>query len=87
MRLEFEALHESFGLSLTPKVHLIFEHLVDFTKASGGKGLGEGSEQGLETSHSSFKKIWTNFWVKNKMSPMYLKQLKKAVLYYNFLHT
>ena len=51
-----------------------------------GKGLGVGSEQALESSHSAFKKIWTRYAVKNHLSPTYLTNYLEAVIHYNWLH-
>ena len=51
-----------------------------------GKGLGVGSEQALESSHSAFKKIWSRYAVKNHLSPTYLTNYLEAVVHYNWLH-
>ena len=58
MRCEFLSLQELNQMSKTPKLHIIFQHVPDYIRLSG-KGLGEGSEQGLESSHSAFKKVWS----------------------------
>ena len=51
-----------------------------------GKGLGVGSEQALEASHSAFKKIWARYSVKDPLSPQYLTNYLAAVIQYNWLH-
>ena len=51
-----------------------------------GKGLGVGSEQALEASHSAFKKIWVRYSVKDHLSPVYLNNYLDAVIHYNWLH-
>ena len=51
-----------------------------------GKGLGVGSEQAFESSHSAFKKIWSRYAVKNHLSPTYLTNYLEAVVHYNWLH-
>ena len=51
-----------------------------------GKGLGVGSEQGLESSHSSFKKIRIRYLVKDTTSPSYMKNYLEVVVHYNWLH-
>ena len=55
---------DSFGLSLVPKLHMIFDH-VPYYCEKFGVSLGRYSEQELEASHSSFNKIWQNFKMKN----------------------
>ena len=51
-----------------------------------GKGLGVGSEQGLESSHSAFKKVWLRYLVKDTNSPVYMSNYLAAVVHYNWLH-
>ena len=54
-----------------------FKHFNHFRLT--GKGLGVGSEQGLESSHSAFKKVWVRYWVKDILSPTYLVNYLDAV--------
>ena len=82
----YSILTASFGATVSNKLHILFTHVAEYVEMSGGKGLGESSEQSLETSHYAFSKVWQMFWVKDTEHESYLDRYLKAVLYYNFLH-
>jgi hypothetical protein len=84
-RREYSVLEAGFGISVSNKVHIILHHLAEFVELSGGKGLGEFSEQSLETVHSAFAKVWRLFWTKDIEAGRYMERFLKAVLYFNFL--
>lgn len=71
-------------LSVTPKVHAVFHHILDFcTKAD--TGLGPWSEQASESVHSDFKMVWNRF-KRTTSDPHYGKWLQRAVCEYNSNH-
>ena len=46
---DFEEFYRSLGISVTPKVHSVFEHVSQFLEMKGLKtGLGAWSEQAME---------------------------------------
>ena len=59
---DWTQLHLEFGVPITNKCHIIFDHLVleHFIDVQG-KPLGEFSEQGVEDAH---QKIWAFYIVK-----------------------
>ena len=68
-------------VNVTPKVHAIFHHIVEFCEREG-VGLGRHSEQASESVHCSFKKTFSNFKV-GAAHPNYAEYLMKAVKAYN----
>ena len=54
----FNILNKEFGVALTPKIHVIYDHLVDIVKICG-KAIGETNDQVIETVHQ---------WVKKRMT-------------------
>ena len=84
-RTSFDVLRSLFGCSETNKLHIIFNHIGDFIEIVG-KPLGEFSEQELESSHSSFAKIWARYKVKQLKSAFFAPNYLKAVLTFNSLH-
>ena len=80
----------ALGISITPKVHILIEHVETFLdmKASFSgvrKGLGFYSEQSVESIHSDWKYFWEKYKVPDE-HPKYLDQLKLAVIAYNAKH-
>ena len=52
----FSASYRRLNISITPKVHVIEAHIIDFYKKSGESfGLGYYSEQAFEAMHHNFK--------------------------------
>ena len=66
---DFESAYKKIGISVTPKVHAIFDHLVPTLKLPylKGHGLGVCTEQAGESFHFHFKE---NFWKNRKISSM-----------------
>ena len=59
----FKDAYEKLGISITPKVHIIFQHVVEFlTRENSNRdqkvGLGHFSEQSFESSHHDIKVLW-----------------------------
>ena len=73
-------------ISITPKVHLVERHAVEFIELMGGEaGLGKWSEQPFESVHADFKKEWARTLVSaNHVN--YAENLFAAVLRYNAKH-
>ena len=56
---DFEKSYRSLGISVTPKVHVVFEHVAQFLELKGHKtGLGAWSEQAMESVHHDMKLEW-----------------------------
>ena len=74
-------------LSITLKMHVIFEHLSACVKDLGGRGLGLYSEQAGESIHREFQQ---NFWLKYKIKdinhPKFLDNLFSAVVEFSSKH-
>ena len=76
----FSFSYRQLGISVTPKVHCVEKRLAEFLEHKGLQaGLGEYSEQPMETAHADFKVEWERV----KVGPNhkgYAKQLFAAVL-------
>lgn len=72
-------------VNVTPKVHAVFFHIEDFCEITK-TGLGEYSEQAMESVHYDFTVIWNKYAVPAD-HPEYSRQLRRAVCEYNGLHT
>ena len=51
-------LHSTLGLPITPKLHMMAEHVLDWVDRHG-RALGEESEQAVEAAHASFDTLWS----------------------------
>ena len=52
----FSNLYRQLGITVTPKVHILESHIIDFYEITGEKvGLGFFSEQGFESMHHDMK--------------------------------
>ena len=60
---DWTQLNLEFGMPVTNKCHIIFEHVEDFIETQG-KPLGEFSEQVVEAAHQKLDKIWQFYIVK-----------------------
>lgn len=80
----FKESYLELNISVTPKVHAIFYHVLDFCTAKQC-GLGFFSEQAIESVHSDFKNIWTKYKVSPSHSD-YPRRLNRALCEYNGLH-
>ena len=89
---KFQDAYLKLNISITPKVHIVFEHLYDFLADSNASNSGEWiglamySEQAFEAIHHSFKKRWENFKV-NPDNENYDKKILRAVCCFNGLNT
>ena len=71
-----------FKISITPKCHILTEHVPQVIENTG-KGLFEGSEEVVEASHAKFERIWTRFKVNKLEDPQHGKNLLAAVTEFN----
>ena len=67
------------------QVHLVVHHLSEYIEQDG-IACGLLSEQTGESLHSDFKKLWLHYQVKDVDSPMYGRNLLKAIIAYNSSH-
>ena len=88
---QFREIYLTLNRSVTPKVHIVFEHLYSFLEeravANNGiwKGLAMYSEQAFKAVHADFKKRWERFKV-NPDNESYDQALLQAVTCYNSLN-
>ena len=81
----FRKSYTDLGVSITPKVHIVFFHVQEFCDKNG-LGLGFFGEQAMESVHYDFLK---SSWEMNKVAANhqdYPKKLLRAVCSYNALH-
>ena len=85
---EFEASYKLLGISVTPKVHAVLDHIEDFfVRQNDGLGLRHHSEQASEAVHKDFTKLWTGAGYKREMiNKEYSNNLLKCVVVYNSTH-
>ena len=69
-------------VSVTPKLHIIQKHVVEYVKMTG-RGLGLDNETAVEASHGTFLKVWDKYFVRDADSDSYLKNFFNAVLKFN----
>ena len=81
---DFKKSYLSLGISVTPKVHCVFHHIIDFC-STVNTGLGRYSEQTVEAVHSDFRHTWMKYKV-GENHPHYAAHLLKAVCEYNSQH-
>ena len=85
--IEFKELYATLDISVTPKVHILIEHVPDFILKQG-RSLGWFSEQALESSHYDFlNNCWEKQGYKRAIGhPDYAKNLMAAVTAYSSKH-
>ena len=80
---EFEASYKLLGISVTPKVHAVLDHIEDFfVRQNDGLGLGHHSDQASEAVHKDFTKLRTGAGYNKE----YSNNLFKCVVVYNSTH-
>ena len=84
---KFKEVYKDLGITITPKVHILTEHVPEFCKKHNNS-LGLYSEQALESSHYDFLR---NYWEKQGYKrplghPAYAQNLKAAVISYSSKH-
>ena len=75
------------NMSITPKIHIIQHHVIDFLKRKGEEyGLGWWSEQAFEAVQSDMKKEWDKVKICDKNHPDFPQRLLDFVVRYNSKH-
>lgn len=82
--IEFRRSYEYLEISITPKVHAVFHHIIQFC-SKHRMGLGFFGEQGSESVHHDFSEKMKNCIV-TKLSENYWPKLLQTVCSYNSLH-
>ena len=73
--------HTTAGLPISPKLHIIQAHLVEFVTMLGGHhGLGRLNETAVEAVHGTFLKLWRMYVVNDDQSPVFLENLLRCVI-------
>ena len=81
----FKSLIDDFGVSMTPKFHILLEHVIPFC-TQREEGLGMYSEQAGESVHHDFNvSAWSRFKIA-ECNPKFEENILKAVLSYNGKH-
>ena len=80
----FEVKYRELDLTVIPKAHIVFSHVVEFCNKKG-QGLGVYSEQASESVHHDFAVVWERF-SRELGNPSFGDQLLKAVVKYNSVH-
>ena len=77
-------LHKEYQVPITPKLHIIFEHLPEFFEYTG-KTLRKRTDQTVESTHSKFDKFVKihNYQVRDVESDKAGENLLKAVKHFN----
>lgn len=82
---DFKCAYRALEISITTKVHLVFEHVEDFCKMNRC-GLGAFSEHAFESVHRDFADHWARHLVKDKSNPRYWNKLMQTICEYNAGH-
>ena len=73
------------GISVTPTLHTVIFHIIEFSKITG-RGLGPWSEQTGETVLHDNKETWKRYKVNDTDLEIYGENLPKEVSDYNSQH-
>lgn len=76
----------STGVSVTLKVHVLLNHVLDALSYLNGTGLGIWSEQAGESVHHDFLQHWNRYLLNNIDDERYGERLCKAVVEYSSSH-
>ena len=81
----FKTAYLNLGIPVSLKVHIVFEHVVQFCKK---QNLGPGlfSEHSLESTHYDFKPFWEKSYKVTLNHPNYGEKMLEAVHMHNALH-
>ena len=82
---DWTQLNLEFGVPVTNKCHIIFEHLEDFIETQR-KPLGEFSEQVVEAAHQKLDKIWQFYIVKMVETEDHGLAFEKCVNHFNSMN-
>lgn len=87
----FEAAYLDLGIRVTPKVHTVVDHVVQFlclqrTLGKPMMGLGFWSEQVVEAAHHDFSSMWSTRFQVGLDHPSYADRLRRCVVTYCSQH-
>ena len=86
---KFKECYKSLDLSITPKVHIVFQHIEEFlsmkSTSQERKGLGYWSEQAFEAMHHDVK-VESAGLIVSETHPEYAQKLKQFIVRYNAKH-
>ena len=82
--LNYMALHVNHGLSLTPKIHIIMEHIADYCHEFG-VSLGHCSDQTIEAVHQVVNQRFLNlkYYIKFTDSDKQGEKLFNGIMHVN----
>lgn len=81
----FSMAYKELEISITPKLHIVFDHVPQYCKAKGS-GLGVYSEQAVESVHCKFRLFWARRKINSLSNPRYLSALHDSVVEFNSHH-
>ena len=81
----FSRKYRALGISITPKVHTVEKHIVQFIQMAECS-LGQYSDQLIEACHSEFEHVFKRFFIKNEDNASFPQKLKSAVNAFNASH-
>ena len=82
----FESAFRRLSISITPKIHLVFEHLAEILESKGSlTGLGRWSEQAMESVRHDMKIEWERTKVRQN-HPEFEEIFRKFIIKYNSKH-
>ena len=82
---QFKIAYLNLGIPVSLKVHIVFEHVVQFCKKHNS-ALGLYSEHVTESSHYDFKPFWEKSYKVAMNHPHYGEKMLDSVHMYNALH-
>ena len=82
---QFKISYLKLGIPVTLKVHIVFEHVLQFCEKYGN-GLGLYSEHSLESTHYDYKPFWEKSYKLAMTHPNYGEKLLNSLYMYNALH-
>ena len=81
------ASYMKLGITITLKVHVIFNHLEQMLSRCHGLGLGIYSAQAIESSHREFlDHFWYKYKIESLTNPNYAQNLMKACVEFSSKH-
>ena len=80
----FRKSYMSLGVRITPKVHVVFQHVGEFCKRKS-EGLSKYAEQASESVHYDFYNVWKCFKC-HETHQDYADKLCSCVVRYNSMH-
>jgi hypothetical protein len=83
---KFKQSYYATKCSITPKVHILMDHLGQCLNSLNGESLGLWSEQVGETVHSEFAKVWQMYKVSSPNHPKFSENLRSAVVRFSSGH-